>query len=53
MRSIARHGAFFENPAEFESALLVHSFIKKTQKTPPREVESARKRMKEVKHANS
>jgi phage-related protein len=31
----------------------LHSFVKKTQKTPQREIEIARKRMKEVKHANS
>ena len=30
----------------------LHSFVKKTQKTPLREIEVARKRMKEVKHAN-
>lgn len=33
--------------------MLLHSFIKKTQKTPQREIEVARKRMKEIKHANS
>ena len=33
--------------------VMLHSFIKKTQKTPPREIEIARKRMKEVRHANS
>lgn len=33
--------------------MVLHSFIKKTQKTPRREIEIARKRMKEVKHANS
>jgi len=33
--------------------MMLHSFIKKTQKTPAREIEVARKRMKEVKHANS
>jgi phage-related protein len=33
--------------------MMLHSFVKKTPKTPPREVEIARKRMKEVKHANS
>ena len=32
--------------------MMLHSFIKKTQKTPTREIEVARKRMKEVKHAN-
>ncbi|WP_348755323.1 type II toxin-antitoxin system RelE/ParE family toxin [uncultured Aquincola sp.] len=32
--------------------MMLHSFIKKTQKTPQREIEVARKRMKEVKHAN-
>jgi phage-related protein len=32
--------------------MMLHSFIKKTQKTPPREIEIARKRMKEVKNAN-
>lgn len=33
--------------------VMLHAFIKKTQKTPPREIEVARKRMKEIKHANS
>ena len=33
--------------------MMLHSFTKKTQRTPPREIEVARKRMKEVKHANS
>ena len=32
--------------------MMLHSFVKKTQKTPPREIEVARKRMKEIKHAN-
>lgn len=32
--------------------MMLHSFIKKTQRTPQREMEVARKRMKEVKHAN-
>ena len=31
--------------------MVLHSFLKKTQKTPRREIEIARKRMKEVKHA--
>jgi phage-related protein len=33
--------------------MMLHSFIKKTQKTPLKEIEIARKRMKEVKHADS
>jgi len=33
--------------------MMLHAFIKKTQKTPLKEIEVARKRMKEVKHANS
>jgi phage-related protein len=32
--------------------MMLHAFIKKTQKTPPKEIEIARKRLKEVKHAN-
>jgi phage-related protein len=32
--------------------MMLHSFIKKSQKTPVREIEVARKRMKEIKHAN-
>ncbi len=32
--------------------MMLHSFVKKTQKAPPREIELARNRMKEVKHAN-
>jgi phage-related protein len=32
---------------------MLHSFIKKSQKTPLKELEVARKRMKEVKDANS
>ena len=31
--------------------MMLHSFIKKTQKTPLREIELARRRMKEVKNA--
>ncbi len=33
--------------------VMLHSFIKKTDKTPPRERRIAEARMKEVKHANS
>ena len=33
--------------------MMLHAFIKKSQKTSPRELEVARKRMKEVKDANS
>ena len=33
--------------------VMLHSFIKKTDKTPPRERQIAEARMKEVKHANS
>lgn len=33
--------------------VMLHCFIKKTQKTPLKEIEIARKRMKEIKHANS
>ena len=33
--------------------MMLHSFIKKTQKTPQREIEIARKRMKEIKHGKS
>ena len=32
---------------------MLHSYIKKTDKTPPRERETAESRMKEIKHANS
>jgi phage-related protein len=32
--------------------IVLHAFVKKTQKTPKRDIEIARKRMKEVKHAN-
>ena len=33
--------------------MMLHSFIKKSQKTPQRELEVARKRMKEIKDANT
>ena len=33
--------------------MMLHAFVKKTQKTPPREIALARKRMKEVKHVDS
>ena len=33
--------------------MMLHSFIKKSQKTPLRELQVARKRMKEIKDANS
>ncbi len=32
--------------------MMLHAFIKKSQKTPLRELEVARKRMKEIKDAN-
>ena len=32
--------------------VMLHSFVKKTQKTPPREIKIAESRMKEIKHAN-
>lgn len=32
--------------------MILHSFLKKTQKTPLREIETARRRMKELKDAN-
>jgi phage-related protein len=32
--------------------MMLHSLVKKTQKTPLRKIEIARKRMKETKHAN-
>ncbi len=33
--------------------VMLHSFIKKSDKTPPREREIAEYRLKEIKHANS
>ena len=33
--------------------VMLHQFIKKTDKTPPREIETARRRMKEFKNAHS
>jgi phage-related protein len=33
--------------------VMLHSFVKKTQKTPPRELKLALARMKEIKHANT
>lgn len=33
--------------------VVLHQFIKKTDKTPPRELVTARRRMKEIKDANS
>ena len=32
---------------------MLHSFIKKTPKTPKREIKVAQTRMKEIKHANT
>ncbi len=32
--------------------VMLHCFVKKTQKTPPREIRIAESRMKEVKHAH-
>jgi phage-related protein len=32
--------------------VILHSFIKKTQETPDRELKTARKRLKEIKHDN-
>lgn len=33
--------------------MVLHQFIKKTDKTPPRELETARRRMREVKNAHT
>ena len=33
--------------------VMLHSFVKKTQRTPPRELEIAMNRMKEVKHGRT
>ncbi len=33
--------------------VVLHSFVKKTQKTPPKELKLAISRMKEIKHANT
>jgi len=33
--------------------VMLHSFVKKTQRTPPRELEIALSRMKEVKHGHT
>lgn len=33
--------------------VLLHQFIKKTDKTPPRELETARRRMREVRNAHT
>lgn len=33
--------------------VMLHSFVKKTEKTPSHEVKVAQKRMKEIKHANT
>ncbi|MBL8378678.1 MAG: type II toxin-antitoxin system RelE/ParE family toxin, partial [Burkholderiales bacterium] len=33
--------------------VMLHSFVKKTSKTPLRELEIAESRLKEIKHANS
>jgi phage-related protein len=33
--------------------VVLHQFIKKTEKTPPRELETARRRRKEFENANS
>lgn len=32
--------------------VMLHAYVKKTQKAPLREIDIARKRMKEIKHAN-
>jgi phage-related protein len=33
--------------------MMLHQFVKKTERTPPRELETARRRMKEVKNAHT
>jgi phage-related protein len=33
--------------------IMLHSFVKKTNKTPPRELDIALTRLKEMKHENS
>jgi phage-related protein len=36
-----------------KKVMVLHQFTKKTDKTPPRELEKARRRMKEVKNAHT
>jgi phage-related protein len=36
-----------------QKIVMLHQFIKKTDKTPPRELETARRRMKEFRNAHS
>lgn len=33
--------------------VMLHSFVKKTNRTPPRELDTAMSRLKEVKHENA
>ena len=35
------------------AAAVVHALVKKTQKTPPKDIELARRRMHEVKHGRN
>jgi Phage derived protein Gp49-like (DUF891) len=37
----------------FNNIVMLHSFIKKSDRTPLREIDVAETRMKEVKHANT
>jgi len=36
--------------AHAEGILVIHAFVKKTQQTPPSEIQLARKRLKEMQH---
>jgi phage-related protein len=36
-----------------KSIVMLHQFIKKTDKTPPKELAIARRRLKEIKNAHS
>jgi phage-related protein len=36
-----------------KNIVVLHQFVKKTGKTPPKELETARRRMKEIKHAHT
>ena len=38
--------------ATAEGILVLHAFVKKTQQTPPHEIQLARKRLKEIQHAD-
>ncbi|MDO8724231.1 MAG: type II toxin-antitoxin system RelE/ParE family toxin [Syntrophales bacterium] len=53
LKSVEGIARVFYSTMVGKKIMVLHQFIKKTDKTPPRELETARRRMREVKNAHT